>query len=54
MISFPIHLPGKQPGSVTIPIDIDEDEVAMVEAQIAYLRLYAKRNAGKQASAKQT
>ena len=47
MIAFPIHLPGKPAGTIVVPDDIEEDEVAMVDAQIAVLRLYAKRMAGK-------
>lgn len=47
MISFPIHLPGRPEGRLIVPSDIEEAEVAMVEAQIAYLTLYAKLNANK-------
>jgi hypothetical protein len=47
MISFPIHMPGRDPGKIVVPSDIEEEEVVLVESAIAYLKLYAKRQAEK-------
>jgi hypothetical protein len=46
MITFPIHLPGKTTGKLSVPRDITDDDVDLVALALDYVRLYAKHNAG--------
>lgn len=47
MVSFPVHLPGKAPGKIELPRDFDSSDVAMVDAVVNTIKVYAENQTGK-------
>src|SRR5690606_749323 len=45
-ITFPIHIPGKPQGSITVPMDIDANDLPMFKAIVSAVEAYASRQGG--------
>lgn len=46
-ISFPLHFPEKTPGSIVVPDDLNEADLEMVNAAVAYIKAYVKARPSK-------